>query len=60
MRIYLAAHEMVIVVPTNGFGETNGKYVAYRHVAERGEQDEAQGLNELPTLPGFDVFNLNN
>lgn len=60
MRIYLAAHEMVIVVATNGFGETNGKYVAYRHVAGRGEQDEAQGMSELPTLQGFDVFNLNN
>lgn len=60
MRIYIAAHETVIVVPTNGFGETDGKYVAYRHVARRGEQDEAQGMSELPTLQGFDVFNLNN
>ena len=59
MRVYLAAHEMVIVVATNGLGETNGKYVAYRHIAGGGEQGDVQGINELPTLPVFDVFNLN-
>lgn len=59
MRLYLAPHEMLIVVATGGFGETDAKYVAYRHVAGRGEQDESQGMNELPSPPGFDVLNLN-
>ena len=59
MRLYLAPHEMLIVVATGGFGETDAKYVAYRHVAGLSEQYEAQGMNELPSPSGFDVFNLN-
>jgi hypothetical protein len=58
MRLYLAPHEMLIVVATGGFGETDAKYVTYRHIAGSGEQDQAQGINELPSRPGFDVFNL--
>lgn len=58
MRFYVAPHEMLIVVATGGLGETGGKYLAYRHVAGRSEQDEAQGMNELPSSSGFDVFNL--
>ncbi|MEO5934733.1 MAG: hypothetical protein ABIQ08_14435 [Duganella sp.] len=59
MRLYLSPHEMLIVVATGGFGETGAKYVAYRHVAGRGEQDQAQGMNDLPSPPGFDVLDLN-
>ena len=59
MRFYVAPHEMLIVVATGGLGETDAKYLAYRHVAGRSEQDEAQGMNELPSSSGFDVFNLN-
>jgi hypothetical protein len=58
MRLYLAPHEMLLVVATGGFGETDAKYIVYRHVSGRGEQDEAQGKNELPSSPGFDVLNL--
>jgi hypothetical protein len=58
-RFYVAPHEMLIVVATGGLGETDAKYVAYRHVAGRSEQDEARGMNELPSSSGFDVFNLN-
>lgn len=59
IRLYLAPHEMLVVVATGGYGETDSKYVAYRHVAGRGEQGEARAINDLPSPQGFDVLNLN-
>ena len=58
-RLYLAPREMLVVVPTYGYGETDAKYALYRHQTGNGtSQDEVMGINYLPPPLGFDVVRL--
>lgn len=58
-RLYLAPREMLVVVPTHGYGETDAKYALYRHRMGNGiPPDEVMGANSLPPTLGFDVVRL--
>ncbi len=56
--LYLGAGEALIVVPTHGFGETNRKYVVYRHAAGAKTDVEAVGSDSLPAVDRFEVIKL--
>ncbi len=57
--IYLNSHEMIVVVPTHGSGETNAKYVAYHHIVGRTDADQADAIDKLPSPKDFEVIELN-
>lgn len=56
--LYLGQDETIVVVPTNGYGETEKKYIAYHH--HHGSKGEAgiEGIDTLPAATGFEVINL--
>lgn len=56
--LYLSAHETIAVIPTSGYGETNAKYVAYRHVVGQPGKDRVDAINQLPLSAGFEVVTL--
>jgi hypothetical protein len=58
-RIYLNSHEIIVVVPTHGLGETNARYVAYHHTVGRADADSANAIDKLPSQKDFEVIELN-
>lgn len=54
--LYLAQHEMAVVIATLGYGDSDAKYVVYRRA---GEQDAVEAVNQLPDRVGFEVVKLN-
>lgn len=56
--LYLGAKKTLIVVPTNGYGETNKKYVMYRHLAGATTDGEPVGMDKLPAIGRFEVIQL--
>ena len=57
-RLYLGAKKTLIVVPTNGYGETNKKYIMYRHVAGSTTDLEPVGIDKPPAVGRFEVIQL--
>ncbi len=56
--VYLGSNETLVVFPTHGYGETNKKYVVYRHVVGATSDHEAAGTDRLPVAGGFEVIKL--
>ncbi|MCP2010594.1 hypothetical protein L1274_004334 [Duganella sp. HSC-15S17] len=56
--LYLSAHEIIVIIPTYGYGETSSKYAAYHHVPGRTDLDRTDGINQLPSPTGFEVVDL--
>jgi hypothetical protein len=56
--LYTDEHEVIVVTPTFGYGETNSKYVAYRHTIGQTDVDQADGINDLPSPDGYEVMRL--
>jgi hypothetical protein len=57
--IYLDSHEIIVVIPTHGLGETNARYVAYHHAIGLADADRADAIDMLPAPKNFEVFELN-
>jgi hypothetical protein len=56
--LYLSPSETTIVIPTNGYGETNKKFVAYRHSFGSAAEAQAVPMDELPSQVGANVVQL--
>ncbi|MQA20323.1 hypothetical protein [Rugamonas rivuli] len=56
--LYLSPHEVIAVIPTLGYGETNAKYVAYHHIVGEPGADRVDATNQLPPSGGFEVVNM--
>lgn len=56
--LYLSSHELMIVIASSGYGETNGKYVVYRHFTQKAERDRVDATNVLPSPRGFEQIKL--
>lgn len=56
--LYLSKHEIIAVVPTLGYGETNAKYVTYRHTIGLPGADRVDATDQLPPASGFEVIKL--
>lgn len=54
--LYLSASQVMVVSATFGYGETDAKYVVYRHVV--GLEDQTEAVNELPPVAGFERVKL--
>lgn len=53
--LYMAPHEMAVVIATLGYGDTDAKYVVYRRA---GGQDVVEAVNRLPERVAFEVVKL--
>lgn len=56
--LYLSPSETTIVIPTNGYGETNKKFVAYRHSFGSAAEAQAVPMDELPAQVAADAIQL--
>jgi hypothetical protein len=56
--LYLGTSETLVVFPEQGYGETDRKYVVYRHLAGAKADLEAIGTDKLPPTAGFEVVKL--
>lgn len=56
--LYLGASKTLIVLPTYGYGETNKKYIVYRHFAGAKVDAAAFGRDGLPGVGRFEVIKL--
>lgn len=56
--LYLAPGEMVVVVNTLGYGETNLRYLAYRHLAGDVGDAMAEAIDQLPASARYEVIYL--
>ena len=57
-RLYLGRREVMVVFPTMGLGETNARYVVYRHAFGQLGSDHVESSNVLPSPIGFEVIQL--
>jgi hypothetical protein len=57
-RLYLGRREVVVAFPTMGLGETNARYVLYRHAFGLHGGDQVEASNVLPSPTGFEVIQL--
>lgn len=56
--LYLALSESTVVIPTNGYGESNKKYVAYRHTIGSNAEPAVIALDELPDQGTGEMISL--
>lgn len=56
--LYLSPSEATIVIPTNGYGETNKKFVAYRHSFGSTAEAQVVPMDELPAEANAEVVQL--
>jgi hypothetical protein len=56
--LYLAPSETTIVIPTHGYGETNKKFVVYRHFVGSIAEPQVVPMDELPAQAGADAIKL--
>jgi hypothetical protein len=56
--LYLTPSETTIVIPTYGYGETNKKFVVYRHFVGSTAGAQVIPMDELPAQAGADVIKL--
>jgi hypothetical protein len=54
--LYLTASETAIVIPTHGYGETNKKFVVYRHIVGSTAGPQVVPMDELPAQAGAEVI----
>lgn len=56
--LYLTPSETTIVIPTHGYGETNKRFVVYRHFVGSAAEPQVVPMDELPAQAGADVIQL--
>lgn len=56
--LYLSPRVMSVVVVTDGHGDSDAKYVIYRHMAGNIEADSVDAVNELPPSSETEVVQL--
>ena len=56
--LYLSASETDVVIPTHGFGETNKKFIVYRHFVGSGAEPQVIPMDELPARADAEVIEL--
>lgn len=56
--LYLSPSETDVVIPTHGYGETNKKFVVYRHVLGSSAEPQVIPMDELPAHTGADFIKL--
>ena len=56
--IYVGAHGNLVIIPTQGYGETDKKYVIYRFVAGIGQNEQPEFSNNLPSAEGYRVIRI--
>lgn len=56
--LYLSSSETDVVIRTNGYGETNKKFIVYRHVTGVNTEPQVVPMNELPARAGAEVIEL--
>jgi hypothetical protein len=56
--LFQGEHEVIVIIPTSGYGETNSAYVAYRHTAGTHAADRTEAIDRLPSRSGFEVLRL--
>lgn len=56
--LYLSSTETAVVIPTHGHGETNKKYIVYRHFLGSVSEPQVVPMDELPARAGANVIEL--
>ena len=56
--LYLSPSRTDIVIPTHGYGETNKKFIVYRHFVGSGAEPQVVPMDELPVRAGAEVIEL--
>jgi hypothetical protein len=56
--LYLSPSETTVVIPTYGHGETNKKFVVYRHFVGSAAEPQVVPMDELPSQAGAIVIEL--
>jgi hypothetical protein len=56
--LYLSPSETDVVIPTHGYGETNKKFVVYRHFVGSTAEPQVVPTDELPARAGAEVIEL--
>jgi hypothetical protein len=56
--LYLSPSATIVVIPTHGYGETNKKFVVYRHFLGSAAEPEVVPMDELPAQVGADIIEL--
>jgi hypothetical protein len=56
--LYLSPSETDVVIATHGYGETNKKFVVYRHYLGSDAEPQAVPMDELPARAGAEVVKM--
>ena len=56
--LYLSPSETAVVIRTNGYGETNKKFIVYRHFTGADTEPQVVPMDELPARAGAEVIEL--
>ena len=56
--LYLSPSETDVVIRTNGHGETNKKFIVYRHFTGTNTEPQVVPMDELPARAGAEVIEL--
>jgi hypothetical protein len=56
--LFLGPSEIVVAFATEGYGETNARYVLYRHRIGQSGDDQIEAANELPATREFEQIKL--
>ena len=56
--LYLGTRDTMIVIPSGGYGETDKKFVVYRYVAGRGQDEQTAFSDFLPSNIGYKVIRI--
>ena len=56
--LYLSPSETDVVIPTHGYGETNKKFIVYRHFVGSGAEPQVIPMDELPARADAEVIEL--
>lgn len=56
--LYLSPAETTVVIPMHGYGETNKKFVVYRHLVGSTAAPQVVPMDELPAQAGADIIEL--
>jgi hypothetical protein len=56
--LYLSPSETDVVIPTHGYGETNKKFIVYRHFVGSGAEPQVVSMDELPVRAGAELIEL--
>jgi hypothetical protein len=56
--IYLSKSQTMVVIPTDGLGETTKPYVAYRNATGSNDGALVEGADQVPELEGYEKVDL--